>query len=71
MFDRLEQTFAKQVEGHVLKYETGYIDAVVAVCEELEIDPALAAKYITAPIKEKIRVEGEQTNLLPRTPKLF
>ena len=71
MFDKLEKEFSKTVERHVTKNECGYIEAVVEVCNELEIEPALGAKYLSNPIKEKIRVEGEEINLLPRTPKLW
>ncbi len=71
MFDKLEKEFSKTVERHVTKNECGYIEAVVEVCNELEIEPALGAKYLPTPIKEKIRVEGEEINLLPRTPKLW
>lgn len=71
MFDKLEKEFSKTVERHVTKNECGYIEAVVEVCNELEIEPALGAKYLSKPIKEKIRVEGEEINLLPRTPKLW
>ena len=35
------------------------------------IEPELVAKYLSKPIIEKIRVEAENVNLLPRTPKLF
>ena len=71
MFDKLEKEFSKTVERHVTDNECGYIEAVVEVCSELEIEPALGAKYLSNPIKERIRVEGEEINLLPRTPKLW
>tara|TARA_R110001592_G_scaffold313788_1_gene589262 strand:+ start:434 stop:658 length:225 start_codon:yes stop_codon:yes gene_type:complete len=71
MFDKLEKDFSKSVEKHVRDNDCGYIDAVVEICNELEIEPALGAKYLSIPIKEKIRVEGEEINLLPRTPKLW
>ena len=71
MFDKLEKEFSKTVERHVENNECGYIEAVVEVCNEFDIDPTLGAKYLSTPIKEKIRVEGEEINLLPRTPKLW
>jgi len=52
------------------KHKNGYIESVVAVCEEMGIDPEQAAKYLSKPIIEKIRAEGESINLLPSTPKL-
>lgn len=52
------------------KHKNGYIESVLGVCEEMKIDPEQAAKYLSKPIIEKIRAEGESINLLPITPKL-
>ena len=71
MFEDLEKTFSKKVEERVLKTGDGYMDTINLLCEEMEIEPELAAKYLSKPIIEKIRVEAENVNLLPRTPKLF
>ena len=71
MFDKLEKEFSKSVEKHVKDNECGYIEAVVEVCNDLDIETSLGARYLSTPIKEKIRVEGEEINLLPRTPKLW
>ena len=71
MFEDLEKTFSKKVEDMVLKTGDGYMDTINLLCEEMDIQPELAAKYLSKPIIEKIRVEAENINLLPRTPKLF
>ena len=71
MFEDLEKTFSKKVEERVLKTGDGYMDTINLLCEEMDIEPELAAKYLSKPIIEKIRVEAENVNLLPRTPKLF
>ena len=71
MFEDLEKTFSKKVEERVLKNGDGYMDTINLLCEEMDIEPELAAKYLSKPIIEKIRVEAENVNLLPRTPKLF
>ncbi len=71
MFEDLEKTFSKKVEERVLKTGDGYMDTINPLCEEMEIEPELVAKYLSKPIIEKIRVEAENVNLLPRTPKLF
>lgn len=62
--------FLEKLEAHMSAHKNGYIDSVLAVCEELGIDPEQAAKYLTKPIIEKIRAEGESINLLPQSPKL-
>jgi len=71
MFEDLEKTFSRKVEERVLKTGDGYMDTINLLCEEMDIEPELAAKYLSKPIIEKIRVEAENINLLPRTPKLF
>lgn len=71
MFEDLEKTFSKKVEERVLKTGDGYMDTINLLCEEMGIEPELVAKYLSKPIIEKIRVEAENVNLLPRTPKLF
>lgn len=71
MFDKLEKEFNSMVENKAKINQYGYIEAVIESCGELDIEPELAAKYLSQPIKEKIRAEGEEINLLPRTPKLW
>ncbi len=71
MFEDLEKTFSRKVEEMVLKNGGGYMDTINLLCEEMVIEPELAAKYLSKPIIEKIRVEAENINLLPRGPKLF
>ena len=43
-----------------------YIDAVIAVCEKSNLDPVIASKFLTKPIVEKIKIEGQKVNLLPK-----
>lgn len=71
MFDNLEKDLTRRIENKVKSTNCGYIEAVIDSCTEMHIEPELAAKYLNKPIKEKIRVEGEQINLLPKTPKLW
>ena len=71
MFEDLEKTFSRKVEENVLKTGNGYMETINLLCDEMSIEPELAAKYLSKPIIEKIRVEAENINLLPRTPKLF
>ena len=71
MFDDLEKTFAKKVENRVLETRCGYMEAVNFLCEKMEFEPELVAKYLSKPIIEKIKVEAQKVNLLPREPQLF
>ena len=71
MFEDLEKTFSKKVEDRVIKTGLSYMEAINTLCEEMQIEQELAAKYLSQPIIEKIKVEAQKVNLLPRDPQLF
>ena len=71
MFEDLEKTFSTKVENRVLNTRCGYMEAVNLLCEEMEVEPELVAKCLTKTIIEKIKVEAQKVNLLPREPQLF
>ena len=71
MFEDLEKTFSKPVEDRVLNTGEGYMESINNLCEEIGVEPELVAKYLSKPIIERIRVEAEEINLMPKTPKLF
>lgn len=66
-----EIEFCKEVEKLVAKgtYDS-YIDAILYVCEENEMEPFMAARLLSTPIKEKIQKEGQEINLLPKPAEL-
>jgi len=67
-----KSSFSKKVEDYVIKTGCQYMDSVLKLCEDHNIEPEVAAKYLTKPIKEKIMLEGQEINLVPRTTsKLF
>jgi hypothetical protein len=63
--------FCREVESLILhdRYDN-YIDAVLYLCEEHGIEPFMAARLLSKPIKEKIKREGQEVNLLPRKTRL-
>lgn len=61
-----QQLFCKKIENYVKKWNGSYLDAVIAVSQDMEIEPDVAAKFLTKPIVEKIEQEGRQINLLPK-----
>ena len=71
MFKDLEKTFSKNVEDRVANTGETYMDAINHLCENMQIEQELAAKYLSQPIIEKIKVEAQKVNLLPRDPQLF
>ena len=64
--DDQKQTFSKKVEKYVQEKGGSYIDAVLALCQEYEIEPPIVAKSLSKPVVEKIKMEGQDLNLLPR-----
>ena len=62
--------FASDVEEFVKKNGGGYIEAILELCETNNIEPQVAAKFLTQPIIEKLQSEGEDSNLLPRGARL-
>jgi hypothetical protein len=58
--------FTKMVENKVLDTKQSYIDAVVDLCEKLDIDPIDVKKFISPVIQGKIEAEAMTLNLIPR-----
>ena len=58
--------FSKKVENYIREKGGSYIDAVLSLCEEYQIEPPLVAKSLSKPLVEKIKIEGQDLNLIPR-----
>lgn len=56
-----KKRFSKLVEERVEKRKMAYMDAVLEICEEREIDPSEIGKLVSPIIKDKI--EAEAVNL--------
>ena len=69
IMDIAELKFCNEVEQMALKCGS-YIEAVLLVCENIEIEPAVAAKLLSLPLIEKIQAEGINFNLLPKKSEL-
>ena len=48
----------------------GYLSAIVTLCEENDIEPTFVAKMLSKPMKEKLKLEGEDLNLLKKSSRL-
>ena len=66
----LGEQFLNSVYDYVMNKEVSYIDAILETCMMMGLDPEDCAKYITQPIKEKLMLEGQDYNILPKTQKL-
>ena len=62
----VQNEFIKKIEEFVLSGDYGYIDAILLACEEYDVEPTIAAKYLSKPMIEKIEQEGIRFNMLPR-----
>tara|TARA_R110000824_G_scaffold165692_2_gene342257 strand:+ start:303 stop:530 length:228 start_codon:yes stop_codon:yes gene_type:complete len=67
LFSKENQSeFIRRIEEFVLSGDYGYIDAIILACAEYDIEPTIAAKYLSKPIIEKIEQEGIKFNMLPQ-----
>jgi len=57
--------FATMVEQTVVDKRMSYMDAVIHLCNENDIDPLDVRKFISVIIKDKIAGEAVTLNLLP------
>ena len=61
--------FSTMVED-VVKNSNGlvnYIDAVIVVCDELDIEVDTVNKLISKPLKDKIKFNAQELNFVKRT----
>ena len=58
--------FTKMVENKVLDTKQSYMDAVLDLCNRLDIDPIDVKKFISPVIQGKIEAEAMTLNLIPR-----
>lgn len=58
--------FSRKVQEEVSAKRLTYIDAVIYICDEYNIDPVDVKKYLTAVVKQKIEAEARELNFLPK-----
>ena len=58
--------FTKMVETTVLDTKQSYMDAVLDLCDRLDIDPIDVKKFVSPVIQGKIEAEAMTLNLIPR-----
>jgi len=47
-----------------------YMDAILRYCDENDIDPSTVAPLLTKALKDKITVEAQNLNYIPKTGQL-
>lgn len=61
-----KKAFSKSVENLVLIEKLSYIEAILHICKEREIDPLDIGKLVSPPLKNKIEREAIELNFLPK-----
>ncbi|MBI19517.1 MAG: hypothetical protein CMB73_02970 [Euryarchaeota archaeon] len=59
-----KKRFGKLVEDKVTETRMPYMDAVIAICEERDLDPGDIGNLIGPVLKEKIEMEAIDLNLI-------
>jgi len=64
--------FSLKIESIVREKHISYMDAVVWFCEQNEIDTSTVSSMINKSLKEKIKIEAQERNMVkfPRSGKL-
>lgn len=58
--------FSKLIERTVIEKRLSYMDAIVWLCEEHNIEIEDCRKFISPIIKDKLEAEARRLNFLPR-----
>lgn len=57
--------FSKEVEDTVKEFQISYIEAIIHLCEDKDIEVETIKKYINNVIKNKLEGEAREFNYLP------
>ena len=61
-----KRTFSNKVENYVKEKGSEMCIRDRALSEEYQIEPPIVAKSLSKPLVEKIQMEGQDLNLLPK-----
>lgn len=62
-----KQELINRTENLVAKEGFRYLEALIHICKELELDPEDIAKLVTGPLKEKLKCEAQNNHVLPKS----
>jgi hypothetical protein len=63
--------FSLQIEKIVQERKgISYMDAILKYCDENDIDPSTVAPMLTKALKDKITIEAQNLNYIPKTGQL-
>jgi len=58
--------FSMYIEKQAVLRNIGYFEMLLEYCEDNAIEPIAVASFVTSSLKEKIRAEAEEMNLLKK-----
>jgi len=58
--------FGKLIEKTVKSHQSSYMDAIIHLCDEHEVEIEEVRKFISPIIKNKLEAEAMKLNFLPR-----
>lgn len=58
--------FSKMIEHTVTEKSIGYMEAILLVCEQNEIEPEDVRKFISPAVKDKLEAEAMDLHFLPK-----
>lgn len=60
------QELSRRVELLVIKDDIRYGEAIISICNELDLEPEDISKLVTGPLKDKLEAEAQRRNFLPK-----
>jgi hypothetical protein len=62
-----KQELAIRAERLVRSDHLTYVEAIIHICNELDVDLEDIAKMVSGPLKDKLEAEARRSNILPRS----
>lgn len=62
-----KQRFSLMVEELVLSSSMSYMEAILHICDERNIDPLDVGRVVSPSIRSKVEIEAQNKHLLPRS----
>jgi len=59
--------FTQLVEETVKSHKSSYMDAIIFVCDDVDVDLEDVRKFISPTIKDKLEAEAMRLNFLPQS----
>lgn len=66
-----KQELSIRAERLVRSDHLTYVEAIIQICNDLDVDPEDIAKMVTGPLKDKLEAEAQRSNILPKPNSLY